>query len=66
MKSRYRFRVACGDKTKIVMNLNVQNQAILLLFINSKVYGLIIKVSSSGTACTSYAFCCSTLITFGF
>ncbi len=35
------FNVACDDKTKIVMNSNVQNQAILLLFINSKVYGLI-------------------------
>ena len=46
------YSVACDDKTKIVMNSNVQNQAILLLFINSKVHGLIIKVSYSSTVCT--------------
>ncbi len=37
-----RFNVACDDKTKILMNSKVNIEAILLLFINSKVYGLII------------------------
>ena len=36
------FNVACDDKTKILMNSKVNIEAILLLFINSKVHGLII------------------------
>ncbi len=38
------------------MSSKVNIQAILLLFINSKVYGLIIMVSSSSTACTFTLF----------
>ena len=56
VKNEYRLVFARDDKTKIVMNLNVQNQGILLLFINSKVYGLIFKVSSSSTVCTFTLF----------
>ncbi len=49
--------VACDDKTKIVMNLNVQNQAILLLFYKlQSVWAYYFKVSSSSTACTFTLF----------
>jgi len=38
------------------MSSKANIEAILLLFINSKVYGLIIKVSSSSTTCTFTLF----------
>ena len=67
VKNGYRLVFARDDKTKIVMNLNVQNQAILLLFYKlQSVWAYYLRYHLRVQLVLLRFFFCSTLITFGF